>query len=84
MGLGDVYKRQAQNYEVGYSGFQDLPFAVVKGDVNLDGGVNFLDIAPFIGVLSAGSFQPQADINSDGGVTFLDISPFIGILSGSP
>ena len=75
---------KSQNYTVRYSGFQDLPFALVKGDVNLDGGVNFLDIAPFIGVLSAGGFQLQADVNGDGGVTFLDISPFIGILAGSP
>ena len=65
-----------------YSGFQDLPFALLKGDVNLDGGVNFLDISPFIGVLSAGGFQAQADVNCDGVVNFLDISPFISILAG--
>ena len=29
---------------------------VILGDVNRDGSVNFLDIAPFIGVLSTGSF----------------------------
>ena len=73
---------KSQNYLVSYSGFQDLPFALLKGDVNLDGGVNFLDISPFIGVLSAGGFQAQADVNCDGVVNFLDISPFISILAG--
>ena len=73
---------KSQNYLVSYSGFQDLPFALLKGDVNLDGGVNFLDISPFIGVLSAGGFQAQADVNCDGVVSFLDISPFISILAG--
>ena len=52
------------------------------GDTNRDGIVNFLDIAPFISILSAGGFLEQADINGDGQVNFLDISPFIGILSG--
>ena len=73
---------KSQNYSVNYSGFQNLPFALLKGDVNLDGGVNFLDISPFIGVLSEGGFQVQADINCDGVVNFLDISPFISILAG--
>lgn len=75
---------KSQNYSVSYSGFQDLPFALLKGDVNLDGEVNFLDITPFIGVLSSGVFQPQADVNSDGEVSFLDIQPFINILSATP
>lgn len=53
------------------------------GDVNQDSIVNFLDISPFIGVLSSGGdFQCEADINEDNVVSFLDIAPFIGILSG--
>ena len=52
------------------------------GDTNMDGVVNFLDISPFISLLSGGGFLEQADINGDGEVNFLDISPFIGILSG--
>jgi len=51
------------------------------GDINLDGAVNFLDISPFISLLSAGGFLEQADINGDGEVNFSDISPFISILS---
>ena len=54
---------------------------VLLGDVNLDGVVNFLDISPFIGVLSANAFQVEADINLDGDANFLDISPFIVVLS---
>lgn len=52
------------------------------GDVNLDGVVNFLDISPFIALLSAGDFQAEADIDQNEAVDFLDISPFIAILSG--
>ena len=54
---------------------------VLLGDVNLDGAVNFLDISPFIALLSNGDFQAEADINEDTDVNFLDISPFIAILS---
>ena len=55
---------------------------ITLGDVNQDGVVDFLDISPFIGLLSAGEFQAEADCNQDGEVNFLDISPFITILSG--
>ena len=51
------------------------------GDVNLDNSVNFLDISPFIALLSSGEFQAEADIDGNGFVNFLDISPFIGILA---
>jgi len=51
------------------------------GDVNMDCAVNFLDIVPFIAVLSSGEFNPQADIDRSGEVDFLDIAPFIAILS---
>lgn len=51
------------------------------GDVNLDDNVNFLDIAPFIAILSSGGFQLEADLNGDSSVNFLDIAPFIAVLS---
>ena len=57
------------------------PDDVLLGDVNLDGVVNFLDISPFIGVLSNQGTQAEADLNQDGAVNFLDISPFILALS---
>ena len=59
-----------------------LAAAVLLGDVNLDGVVDFLDIQPFIDVLASGGNQFEADINGDGDVDFLDIAPFIAVLAG--
>ena len=42
----------------------------------------FLDIAPFIEVLSVDGFLEAADINQDGEVNFLDIFPFIERICG--
>ena len=55
---------------------------ILLGDVNLDGVVDFLDIPPFIAILSSGEFQAEADCDGSGSVDFLDISPFVAILSG--
>ena len=55
--------------------------SVLLGDCNQDGTVDFLDISPFISILSAGGFRVEADINEDGTVDFLDIAPFIELLS---
>ena len=57
--------------------------ALLLGDVNLDGAVNFLDITLFISILSTGDFQEEADINQDGVVDFSDIGPLVVILAGS-
>ena len=54
--------------------------SVLLGDANLDGTVNFADIAPFIAILQSGAFLAEADTNEDGSVTFADIPPFIAIL----
>jgi hypothetical protein len=56
---------------------------VLKGDVNLDGSVTFLDISPFIMLLSSNAFQAEADCDCDGDLDFLDIQPFIDILAGN-
>ena len=63
--------------------FTDSNSGVLKGDVNLDGSVTFLDINPFIGVLSSNGTQAEADCNCDGEVNFLDIQAFINILAGN-
>jgi hypothetical protein len=55
----------------------------LKGDVNLDGSVTFLDINSFIMLLSANEFQAEADCDCNGDLDFLDIQPFIDILSGA-
>lgn len=52
----------------------------IVGDVNLDGEVNFLDIAPFIAILSSGVYEPEADFDQDGAVNSIDIIVFIVIL----
>jgi len=62
------------NYEV-------VDAAILLGDVNQDGVVNFLDIVPFIALLSTSDYRAEADVNEDGEVTFLDIVPFIALLS---
>ena len=57
--------------------------STLLGDVNRDGTVDFLDITPFINVLTGGDFQAEADIDQNGEINFLDIVPFIDILTAS-
>ena len=56
---------------------------LLVGDVNCDMAVDFLDIGPFINLLSTGGFLDKADIDGSGAVDFLDIGPFIALLSSS-
>ena len=55
---------------------------ILLGDVNLDGEIDFLDIVPFINLVTGGGFQAEADIDPNGIIDFLDIVPFINILTG--
>ena len=55
---------------------------VLKGDVNMDGAVNLLDVQPFIEALSGGQYIPEADTNCDGALDLLDVQSFIDLLSG--
>ena len=55
--------------------------APILGDVNQDGVVDFLDIAPFISILASNDYLVEADINEDEVVNFLDIQPFIDTLA---
>ena len=52
------------------------------GDVNCDGEVNLLDVAPFVDLLTTGGFSTKADINGDGNVDLLDVAPFVELLTG--
>ena len=52
------------------------------GDVNEDGDVNLLDVAPFVEVLSTGSFHSNADMDQNGVVNLLDVTPFVAALAG--
>ena len=53
------------------------------GDVNLDGAVDLLDVAPFVDLIATGTFQSEADINQDGFVDLLDVEPFVTLLTGN-
>ena len=50
------------------------------GDLNYDGVVNFLDIAPFIEALATREYVFRADCNEDGRTNFLDITAFVNLL----
>ena len=55
---------------------------ILLGDVNCDGVVNLLDVAPFVDLVSNGGFSEKADINQDGIVNLLDVQPFVQLLAG--
>ena len=62
---------------------QRLAFSdVLIGDVNRDGEVNLLDVAPFVTLLISGNFRAEADVNQDGVVNLIDVDPFADLLSG--
>lgn len=79
---GSFTPTQQANYDALNSKLDAILASPLLGDVNLDRVVNFLDIAPFISVLSAAVYQTEADCDLNGAVNFLDISPFIALLSG--
>ena len=56
--------------------------AFIKGDVDMDGDVDFADIPAFISVLQSGVFQIEADCDCSTVVDFADIPAFIAILQG--
>ncbi len=60
---------------------QILAGPFMLGDINRDGVVSFLDISPFIALLSSGDYQHEADMDQNNNVNFQDISPFILALS---
>ena len=66
----------------GNATFSSIPLPVL-GDINQDGVVSFLDIAPLIEILSTNGFSFEADANQDGVVNFLDIAPFIELLTAT-
>ena len=65
---------------IDYSPGGDCAFEL--GDVNEDGEVDLLDVAPFVVLLSKSGFVCQADINGDGNLDLLDVNPFVELLAG--
>ena len=70
------------SFESGATLIVKLP-PVLRGDVNQDGTVDFLDIVPFVSVFSSGDFLAEADVNRDEVVNGLDIRPFVRLLAGA-
>ncbi len=54
---------------------------ILVGDVNCDGVISLLDVAPFVDRVINGPFDPKADINGDLVVDLLDIGPFVALLT---
>ena len=65
-----------------YAAVVEAMSMIVLGDMNGDGTVDLLDVAPFVAAISSGEYIEQADINQDGSVDLLDVSAFIDLLAG--
>ncbi len=57
--------------------------SILLGDINGDGVVSLVDVAPFVNLITTGGFLPEGDINGDGVVNLLDVGPFVGLLIGN-
>ena len=68
------------SFGVSYVVFGRAASPVLKGDVDMDGDIDFSDIPPFISVLISGVFQAEADCDCNTAVEFADIPAFINIL----
>lgn len=66
-----------------YVAFDELRLtpALLLGDINQDGVVDLLDVAPFVDLIVNTEFQSEADINNDGEVNLLDVEPFVKLIS---
>lgn len=53
--------------------------ASLLGDINCDGHIDLLDVAPFVEILFNGTNQAKADMNCDGIVNLLDVQPFVAL-----
>ena len=59
-----------------------LPLDCLLADLNSDGVVDLLDVAPFIDAIEAGEYVCEADINEDLSVNLLDVPALIDLLNG--
>ena len=79
-GEGSVVEAGVDRVEIQVVNCDEVPDVLI-GDVNMDGVINLLDVAPFVDLISNGGFQVEADINGDGEVNLLDVGPFVDLLS---
>ena len=63
--------------------FVQLAGAVLKGDVDLDGDVDFQDIPWFVAALLGATGQAEADCDCDGDIDFNDVPVLVDILLGN-
>lgn len=56
---------------------------LILGDVNIDGGINLLDVAPFVHLFVNGLYSRFADFDEDGDINKADIAPFIAAIIGN-
>ncbi len=55
---------------------------ILVGDVNCDGVIDLMDVAPFVELITSGQFSDKADINGDLVVDLSDVAPFVSLLTG--
>ena len=65
-----------------YDGVGFAPASILKGDVNQDGAIDLLDVAPFVEALATGVFVAEADVDCSGSLDLLDVAPFVALLAG--
>lgn len=75
----DFVENEQQSYGLAWSG-TGTP---LLGDIDRDGMVSLLDVAPFVEILTTQTFQVEADVNQDNQVNLLDVAPFVDLLVGN-
>ena len=60
----------------------DTP-STLPGDLNNDGVVDLVDIAPFVEALLNAEYVAAGDVNQDGLFDLTDVAPFVMLLSGT-
>ncbi len=81
-----VADAEAPNYEIAYvnGSLTILPPDMMKGDVNIDGVVDILDVVATINIMAGktGFYSLEAaDANSDGEVNIVDVTTIINIIA---
>jgi sulfatase modifying factor 1 len=59
-----------------------IPGPILLGDMNGDGAVDGLDVDPFVGLVTGGTYQAEGDMNEDRAVNGLDVDPFVAAVVG--
>ena len=76
------YELYANKSSIDIEGIDNVFVGIrIIGDVNCDNAVNLLDVAPFIDLMTSGTFDIKGDVNQDGAVDLLDVGPFVELLT---